>query len=372
MTDRDNPPKPRSKRQERVLLTVSGSIPATLDDDVAAGRRPRADYRVIQERVGADLLDAAEALRQTGVVGRLLERVGGVGALIAWAAFRRRREYDAVLTDGEQVGIPFAVMCRLRGGDRPFHAMIVHIVTTPSKERLVKLFRLGPMIERWMTYCTAQSEAITERFGVGDDRVVQIPFMVDTEFFAPAARPDRSRPLICAVGLERRDYPTLMKAVSGLDVDVVVAAASPWSKQKDSSAGEEIPANVTVQSYSQAELRDLYQQSSFTVMPLFEVEFQAGITAMLESMSMARAVVCTRSTGQTDTIIDGETGIYVRPGDVAEMRSAITSALDDPGDTDRLGEAARQWCVAVADVEVYADHFRDVLLRGDVATQSVD
>ncbi len=356
----------------RVLLTVSGTVPTTLDDDVADGRRPRADYRVIQERVGADVLDAAEAQRQTGIFGRVLERSGGVGALIAWAAFRRRREYDAILTDGEQVGIPFAVMCRVRGGARPFHAMIVHIVTTPSKERLVKLFRLGPVIERWMTYCTAQSEAIVERFDVRDDQIVQIPFMVDTKFFAPAPRPERSRPLICAVGLERRDYPTLMKAVIGLDVDVVVAAASPWSKQEDSSAGEEIPENVTVQSFSQAELRDLYQKSAFTVMPLLEVEFQAGITAILESMSMARAVVCTRSAGQTDTIVDGETGVYVRPGDVGEMRSAITAALDDPAGTDRKGEAARRWCVAAADVDVYADHFRDVLVRGETVTHRVE
>ena len=134
--------------------------------------------------------------------------------------------------------------------------------------------------------------------------------------------------MICAVGQELRDYPTLVEAVRGLDVDVVVAAASPWSKRADTSAGLDVPANVTVGGYSLFDLRQLYAEPpTSSSCPLAETDFQAGITTILEAMSMGRAVVCSRTSGQTDALIDGETGLFVPVGDAGSVpRRHRTSA----------------------------------------------
>src|SRR5205823_8678819 len=123
------------------------------------------------------------------------------------------------------------------------------------------------------------------------------------------------RPHICAVGLEARDYPTLIQAVSGLDLEVTIAAASPWSKRSDTTEGEAIPENVRVSRFTQFDLRQLYADCQFMVMPLYDVNFQAGVTAILEAMAMSRAVICSRTPGQTDVIVDGETGLYVPTSD---------------------------------------------------------
>jgi glycosyltransferase involved in cell wall biosynthesis len=183
--------------------------------------------------------------------------------------------------------------------------------------------------------------------------------MVDTTFFDPAvvgAPPSEDdRPLICSAGLERRDYPTLMRAVDGLDVRVVIAAASPWSTQADSSAAAPIPPNVEIRRLSLFELRELYAQARFVVMPLDEVEFQAGITTILEAMAMGRAVLCTRTPGQTDTVVEGETGRYVPPGDAEALRAAIVEMLADRDATAAMGRRAREWAVAQADVDEYAE-----------------
>ncbi len=178
--------------------------------------------------------------------------------------------------------------------------------------------------------------------------------MVDSAFFSPDAVSTERRRMICAVGLERRDYPTLMEAVRDLDVEVVIAAGSPWSKWSDSSAGVAPPPNVEVSTFTQAELRDLYAQSAFTVMPLDAVDFQAGITAILEAMSMERAVVCTLTEGQTDTITDGVNGRYVPPGDVDALRLTISELLDDQPEADRLGRNGRAWILEHGDVDIYA------------------
>ena len=89
-------------------------------------------------------------------------------------------------------------------------------------------------------------------------------------------------------------------------------------------------------------------------MPLEDVEFQAGITTILEAMSMGLPVVCTRTVGQTDTVTDGETGHYVPPGDPLALRSAIEGLLNDEVGTVEMGRRARQWAIQNADMEQYA------------------
>lgn len=345
----------------RVLLTVSGTIPADLDDAVAAGRRPRADYRVIATRLRADVADRAVALAACGRIGRLIERFGGVGPLLAWYAFRNRRRYDVLLTDGEQVGLPLALLARVLGRGAARHVMIVHVMSVAKKARLVRWTRIAGMIDTYLVYASAQAEYLAGHLGVAPERVVRLPFMVDPDFFDPAVAPSERRRMICSAGLERRDYTTLMRAVEGLDADVVIAAASPWSKWADSSQGAVPPSNVTIERLDLFDLRALYAASTLVVVPLEPVDFQAGITTILEAMAMRRTVVCSRAPGQTDTIVDGETGVYVPPGDAVALRATLERLLDDPAELERIGGNAREWVVAHAAVDRYAEQIADVL-----------
>jgi glycosyltransferase involved in cell wall biosynthesis len=342
-----------------VLLTVSGTIPSDLEDQVAAGQRPRPDYQLMQEALDADLLDVVAARRDAGRTGAVLERIGGAGLLLAWVCFRRRRRYQVIVTDGEQVGLPFAALCRLFGRRAIRHAMIVHVLSVPKKSALLRALRLVPMIDRFFVYCTAQRAHLLTELRARPDQVVLTTFMVDAAFFRPDAVEAARRRMICSAGLERRDYPTLMKAVEGLDVEVVIAAASPWSKWADSSSAAPAPQNVEIRRLGFADLRHLYAEAALVVMPLEDVDFQAGITTILEAMAMARALVCTLTPGQTDTVIDGVTGVYVPAGDAAALRSAITALLDDPERAGHLGAEARRWVEEHATVERYADHLAD-------------
>ena len=343
------------------LWTVSGTIPGDLDEQLAARRRPRADYRVLADHLDADVVDVAAALAASGRLGRGLYRLGGAGVLLAWYVFRRRRRYEIVLTDGEQVGIPLALLTRVLGTGGLRHVMIVHVLSVPKKARVLRWARLAPRIDRFVVYCTAQADWITDRLGVPSTRIVVTPFMVDTEFFDATSVDVPRRRMICSAGLERRDYPTLMAAVDGLDVDVVIAAASPWSKQPDSSRGASIPSNVRIERLDLAGLREVYAASRFVVMPLVEVDFQAGITTILEGMAMGRAIVCTRTPGQTDTIVAGETGSYVPPTDAAALRGAIEHLLADDDEVERLGANARRWAIEHADIVVYARRLANVV-----------
>lgn len=159
--------------------------------------------------------------------------------------------------------------------------------------------------------------------------------------------------MICSAGLEFRDYPTLVEAVRDLDVEVVLAAASPWSKRKSELDGLELPPNVRVVRLDQHQLRQLYADASAVVLPLHEIDFQAGVTTLLEAMSMAKPIICSMTTGQTDIVADGSTGRYVPVGDAQALRSAIIAMLADPAAAARYGASARRWAVEFADIDVY-------------------
>ena len=127
----------------------------------------------------------------------------------------------------------------------------------------------------------------------------------------------------------------------GCDVEVRLAAASPWSKHRNETDKRELPPNVSARRYEYNELRQLYADSRFVVVPLYENDFQAGITTMLEGMAMGKAIITSRTTGQIDTIRDGENGLYVPPGDADALRAAIQRLLDNPAEAERMGAQAR-------------------------------
>jgi glycosyltransferase involved in cell wall biosynthesis len=342
---------------------VSGTIDPARHAAVSEGRRPRPDFDEMAAIFGADLVDYGEVRRGAGRIGRVVLRLAGDDALLALTCFRRRLRYRTVFTDGEQVGMPYAMLCWL-GRRRPRHVMIGHVLSPRKKALLHRVLRLQRRVDVVVVYASAQERFAVDQLGYRPEQVLLTPFMVDTEFWQDGGGPaGGGRPMICSVGLERRDYPTLMAAVGDLDVDVVVAAASPWSKRSSTAEGVEIPSNVEVRSFDQFELRDLYRRAAFVVVPLEETDFQAGITTILEAMSMSRAVVCSRTAGQTDTVVDGENGIEVRPGRVDELRAAITRLLADPDEARRMGAAGRAWAIEHADVVRYAERLRAALDR---------
>ena len=350
---------------QTVLLTVSGEIPPDVDACVARGERPRADYVEMAHGFGADLLDYVQAEREAGVVGRLLRRVGGRNAVLAWACWRRRAGYRVIVTDGEQVGIPLALLLKTfgRGARDTQHAMIVHTLSVPKKTWILDWLKIHSHIDRFLVYASWQQRFIVQRWNVAQASVVLTPFMVDDRFFEAEHVTSSSMlpPMICAVGLERRDYPTLMDAVRGLPVQVVIAAASPWSKQGDSTGSQAVPDNVRVSRFTQFELRQLYADSAFMVMPLQDVTFQAGVTAILEAMAMERAVICSRTPGQTDVIVDGETGVYVPPKNAVALRAAITSLLADPDAAARMGRRGRALVEQRLNLDAYVERLTVVV-----------
>lgn len=346
-----------------VVLTVSGVIPADIHEQIANGMRPRVDYLELARSFDADIVDHVKARTIAGRMGAILDRLGGPNLVLAYACWKVRKNYRAIVTDGEQIGLPLAALLKLTPGPRPRHLMIVHVISEPKKTVFLDWLGVQSGVDRFITYSRWQQRFIEERWKLERKRVLWTPFMVDQLFFAPervTARPT-ALPQVCAVGLERRDYETLLRAVENLNIQIVIAAASPWSKRKEGIATRTIPNNVTVRKFTQYELRQLYVDSRFMIMPLEDVNFQAGVTAILECMAMGRAVVCSRVPGQTDVVVEGHNGQYVSAKDPLALRAAIQRLLSQPEEAIRLGHNGRQLVEHKMNLDVYTEGLARVL-----------
>lgn len=365
----------------RVLLLVAADVEADRRR-AAAGDAPARDYGAVAAELGADLLDAASVRR--GWLRRLLARSFGAGPAVALAAIGRAGAYDVVFSDSERIGMPLAALLRLYRA-RPRHVMLGHHLSPPKKRPFLRLAR--PAVDALIVHAEPQKRFAVEALGFAAERVHVLPYQVDGAFWQPAGEPGAA-PLISSAGLELRDYETLVQAVRGLDVEVRIGAASYWSSKGNRLAGRTLPANVDLRPYAYRELRDLYARSRFVVVPLFETDFQAGVTLILEAMAMARAVIVSRTQGQRGVVRgpvwqagweewpeDGEplaaaNGIYVPPGDAAALRSAIVYLLRRRDVAATLGANGSELARAEFSVEAFGRRFARVINHAASLTRS--
>lgn len=324
----------------RVLMLVPSVVKRSVADAVRNDAHPTMDYFALQDALEADMLDYAslEAEASPAIV-RLARRAGRDAALAAFG-YARRHDYDVIYSNGENVSIPLALLLR-RHRMRPLHVLIGHRVSPRKKKPFLRA--LQSQMDALFVYASTQRDYARQELGISDAKLHLIPFHADHRFYRPLSpSPDAPDRMICSAGLEWRDYPTLIEAVRDQDVQVRLGAASPWSKHKNETERRELPPNVLARRYEYAELRQLYADSRFVVVPLYENDFQAGITTILEGMAMGKAIITTKTTGQIDTIRHGENGLYVPVGDPAALRAAILHLLENPQEAERLGAQARK------------------------------
>ena len=343
----------------KTLLLIPSVLKTDVDAAVAADRHPRMDYHALvgalREGPGdvADLLDYAAADRSRHPLVRLAGKVGGRDASLATLGWLRRGRYDALFTNGENVALPLALLLKLTRR-RPGHVTIGHRLSAGKKRLFYTRLAAHRQMDTIFVYAQTQRDFAEQALHIPGGKLSLIPFHADDRFYRPRPADIVRESQLCSAGLEWRDYPTLIEAVGGLpSLSVKLAAASPWSKHTDETEGRTLPPNVDARRYEYGELRNLYAESAIVAVPLYENDFQAGVTTMLEAMAMGRAVIATRTTGQTDVIMDGENGLTVAPGDVAGWRAAITRLHTDEALRERLAANGRRWVEQHATLDLW-------------------
>jgi len=185
-----------------------------------------------------------------------------------------------------------------------------------------------------------------------------IPAHVDAEFYAPQS-PGQQGNYILAVGDDiSRDYDTLLEAVAGLDVPVVLKTRRVVeNKQRHPNL------SVITKRLSDREFRDLYDRARLVVMPLHPVLTAGGVTAFLEAMATGKPQIVSDSAGLRDYVRDGENALVVPCHDAGGLRQAILRLLGDDALRQRLGESSRACAQSLFSSRQFANHLAECFRR---------
>jgi glycosyltransferase involved in cell wall biosynthesis len=286
-------------------------------------------------------------------------------------AFILRKRYDAVVSWAENLGIPFAALLKITGTRVP-HVGIFSWISRPKKAIPLRL--LQSHFDRLILMSSTQGKFATEVLGIPVEKISLLRWPVDLKFWREVEVVDQN--MICSVGREMRDYETLIAAMKGLDIRCHIAAGGigtvekkdSWIRNASNSNG--VPSHVTFGRLPYPELRHLYAQSKFVVIPLMPTETDNGTTSILEAMAMGRAVICSKTEGQRDVLLDGKTGIFVPPQDPAALRNAIEHLLSHPEVAEQMGREGRRLVEARHSLDDYIQSIRKIL--EDVVSNSLD
>jgi glycosyltransferase involved in cell wall biosynthesis len=278
------------------------------------------------------------------------------------------RKYDVIFSHTERAGLPLALIMKIFRINKP-HVMVISRVTSMDEKKARRkiwfLKKTHSQINRIIMWSSVQKEFAVKQLGIPASKIARLNSGTDQEFWKgdPLADTD----MICAVGMEMRDYPTLIEALRGLDIPCHIAAGHLRGVRFksvddiDSGSYENLPKNITVGEKEYEDLRKLYERSRFVVVPLLPTDSDNGLTTIQESMSMGKTVICSRVEGQVDVIKEGETGIFVPQGDPEALRKAIIDLWNNPEKARKMGQAARRYIEEHRTIEQFVQGIKNVV-----------
>jgi glycosyltransferase involved in cell wall biosynthesis len=275
------------------------------------------------------------------------------------------RDYDVVLCwSVADVTLVLGALLTVTRRHLPVVALLTR-VSEPKKAWLLK--RVHRRITKIILPPVTQREFAVDVLGVPEDKLVDLPWTLDSDFWRmPDPAPEVTT--ICAAGGEMRDYDTLVQAMVGLDIPCHIAGSLDadrpdwWNATDEERSGDRrLPPNVTTGTMSAVELRQLYARSRFVVVPLRPTLSDNGITCMNEAWAMGRPVIVSVVDGQRDAFVHGVEGLWVPQGDAHALRDAIIELWGDPARAEAMGTAGRRRIERGRDHRVFSDGVSRVL-----------
>lgn len=175
-----------------------------------------------------------------------------------------------------------------------------------------------------------------------NDNVLIIPSGVDTERFKPSVRGEEKgkTPTILMTGRVNdplKGFGTVKEAcdrlyADGIEFKLLITSAF--------DVDVEAPYLENLGWVDQESLPEIYRRGTISLVPSIWIE-PFGITAV-ESMAAGLPVVASKIGGLETSVVSGETGYLLPPGDAHALADCLRKLLADPQLCSRLGEAGRK------------------------------
>jgi glycosyltransferase involved in cell wall biosynthesis len=197
------------------------------------------------------------------------------------------------------------------------------------------------MLDRWVDAFIAPSDFVARALvqaGFSPDRVhvIRLGVPADGEPGTRGTAGDGSHALFAGRLSEEKGLTVLLKAARiASEVPVMVAGSGPL----EPALRRALPSSVTlVGQLDQSALSRLRWTSRMAVLP--STCFEVCSYSALEAASSGRAIVGAKIGGIPEVVVDGETGLLVRPGDPSALAQAMRRLWHDRELATRLGQQA--------------------------------
>lgn len=217
-----------------------------------------------------------------------------------------------------------------------------------------RVFRSAAFCVGWSDWAAA---SMIDDYGVPRDRVEVIPPGVDLDYWHPGGL-DRDGPLrLLFVGgdFERKGGNELLDAFARLPdtAELTIVTKSEVPRLDRITVLDDLSPN-------DPRLVDAFRSSNAFVLPSRSETF--GIAAV-EAAAAGLPVVASSVGGLADIVVDGQTGMLVEPGDLANLVRTLRLLDADPSLRQRLGAAARERAVEHFDGRANVERLLELVRR---------
>ena len=279
--------------------------------------------------------------RQARLVGTLASTLPRLRAFLA----QQHAEVLFVLAISTYAPIPLAaarwlpVVISLQGGE-PDGRFAAH----PRVFR--SLLRRAAAVTACATSLLRQARELAPAAG---PRLTVVPNGVDVEHFSDGVRHHHPRPYLLAAGrfTPQKGFDVLLEAASRMQairsarVDVLIAGdGAEDDRLRRLAEQHRLTTSVCFLGAVDAErMAALYRGALGVVVPS---RWEGLPLVCLEAMASGRPVVASNVDGIPDAVLDGQTGLLVRPDDAGALAIALERLVADPALADRLGAMGSQ------------------------------
>ncbi len=251
--------------------------------------------------------------------------------------------YDIIISHGAQSGILLSFVRSLTGRRYPPHVIIDVGCFNGARNNVFEILPIkfaARSLSGIIYHGTVQREYYKKHLFFLLDRAQFIPFGVDTDFFSPQNGNENN--CIVAFGQQKRDYKTLYKAWQLLRPHnlrlTIIGIDSLHKIGIGALPGEaEVIRKVSIR-----RLKEVLASAKFIVIPLPSFNYSYGQMSLLQSMSMGKAVIVTKTPGTIDYVKDGCDAVFVEPYNVEDMYRKIKFLINHPRKMKEIASKARE------------------------------
>lgn len=261
----------------------------------------------------------------------------------AFKAFFVLKKYDVIISHGGQSGLMLSLLISLFRRKVPRHIIIdVGCLNGARENHTLSLIKLALRRNKpdLIYHSSIQENFYKKHFPSLKTKFV--PFGVDTDFFKSNEQIDNNDvPYILSFGYEKRDYATLIAAWKEISTSVKLRLIGVQTKGL-----LEFGSNIDLKSKcSITELMRNIKSAVFIVIPLPVFKYSYGQMSFLQSMSMGKTVIVTKTPSSVDYLEEGNGAFYVSAYNKLELKCRIEYLLNNPTILAQSDQKSREFII---------------------------